>query len=55
MLKYLPGFVGAIAGFFALQFIGWFDSWVFKLAAYIAIYLFITISLDSALIRYKGR
>ena len=55
MLKYLPGFIGAFAGFFTLQFIGWFDSWMLKFAAYIAVYLFVTITLDSALIRYKGK
>ena len=55
MLKYLPGSIGAFAGFFTLQFIGWFDSWMLKFVAYIAVYLFVTITLDSALIRYKGK
>lgn len=55
MVKYLPGLFGAIAGFVLLQFIGWFNSWVLEFAAFLAAYLFVAISLEAALVRYKGK
>ena len=55
ILKYIPGVLGAITSFVTLQFIGWFDNWSLELAAYIIVYLFVTVSLDKALVRYGAK
>ena len=55
ILKYIPGVLGAIAGFITLLFVRWFDNWSFEFAAFIAAYLFVAISLDQALVRYGSK
>ncbi len=55
MVKYLPGLFGAIAGFVLLRFIGWLNSWMLEFSAFLAAYLFVAISLEAALVRYKGK
>lgn len=52
MLKYIPGVMGAVAGFITLQLVAWFNNWSYELASFIAVYLFVTISLELALVRY---
>ena len=52
ILKYIPGVLGAIAGFITLLFVRWFDNWSLEFAAFIAAYLFVAISLDQALVSY---
>ena len=55
ILKYIPGLVGALTGFVTLQFIGWLDNWSLELAAFLGAYLFITVSLDKALVAYGNK
>lgn len=55
ILKYIPGLAGAVVGFVALQFINWFDNWSLEFAAFIAVYLFVAISLDKALVSYGSK
>lgn len=55
MIKFIPGLIGAITAFIGLPFISWFNSWGLEFVAYIAAYLFVTVSLDTALIRYQGK
>jgi len=52
MLKYIPGILGAVAGFITLQLTSWFNNWSYEIAVFIAVYLFVTVSLDMALVRY---
>jgi len=52
LLKYIPGLLGAIGGFVTLQFVSWVENWSLEIAAFIAVYLFVTVSLDKALVRY---
>ena len=54
MVKYLPGFAGAIIAFIALQFLGWLELSLRGLA-FLVIYLIVTISVNQALTRYYGR
>ena len=55
MLKYIPGVIGALAGFITLLFVRWLDNWSLEFAAFIAAYLFVTISLDKALVSYGNK
>ena len=52
ILKYIPGVLGAIAGFITLLFVRWFDNWSLEFAAYITTFLFVAVSMDKALVRY---
>jgi membrane protein implicated in regulation of membrane protease activity len=52
ILQYVPGVVGAIAGFVNLQFTGWLNNWSLEFVVFIVVYLLVTISLDKAMARY---
>ncbi|MFV2055256.1 MAG: hypothetical protein ACC707_02270 [Thiohalomonadales bacterium] len=52
MIKYIAGLAGATAGFLVLKFVSWFSGIVFEFVIFIAVYIFVTISVELTLKRY---
>jgi len=51
MLKYMPGFVGAVAAMIAFRLLGALEfSW--RALIFFVVYLLVTVSVDKALARY---
>ena len=53
-MKYLPGFVGAIAAFVALRAMAWLgvNALGWHIAVFLASYVIVTVAVDQAMTRY---
>ena len=52
MVRYIPGFIAAIAGFLVIKLSAWAFSLMAEVLIFVAIYITITLILDAALKRY---
>ena len=56
-MKYVPGFVGAVAGFVALKVVAWMGvsplGW--HAAVFLASYMIVTMAVDHAMMRYGAK
>ena len=55
MVRYLPGFVAAIAAFIVLQIFGWVKSLSFEILLFFGTYVVVTAVVDTAMKKYGDK
>ena len=52
VIKFVPGFVAAIAAFWAFRLVAWVEGFWFKFLTFLVVYLVVAVALDIAMTRY---
>ncbi len=55
MIKYVPGFIGAVAAYIVLKVFGWVESLSTEILLFFGTYLIVTVIVDVAMKQYGGK
>ncbi|MDH4049717.1 MAG: DUF4407 domain-containing protein [Gammaproteobacteria bacterium] len=53
MMRFIPGFIGALTAYVALFFVGWLNNGWVHVAIFFGVYLFVTIAVDRGMSGYR--